>query len=329
VSDLLRDEINKRLTLNLLIQGSAQHAFLTSHYLVRDELNAINPKLLLLYDRIALAGFMQYWQLSGVLGAGVPAIFWRRAACWPHPFRKHPLLSRHGLALADTAKARAVERCREKGVTRIPALFDFQTIYFLNRLNVHEARHRVTLVALAKRVTQMVWGIPVERLDAAITPLVRFGKLRWPTSIRGALLRLCAAGYGGVLPTCADGDQFRVVARGWNWPILSHELVKGTVELICLHGLIGLEDVTYKRVLRAADRPEYEPWLLQTGCELWRRLLPLLPDGRPVAEIIMRLARLRPVELQDVMLAVIEQPDRARSHLESLSTETPTDGDST
>ena len=49
-SDYLRDEINKRLTLNLLIQGSAQHAFLTSHYLVRDELTALDSDLLRLYE---------------------------------------------------------------------------------------------------------------------------------------------------------------------------------------------------------------------------------------------------------------------------------------
>ena len=36
----LRDQINKRLTLNWLIQGAAQHAGMTSHHLVRDELDA-------------------------------------------------------------------------------------------------------------------------------------------------------------------------------------------------------------------------------------------------------------------------------------------------
>ena len=39
----LRDEINKRLTLNWLIQGAAQHAGMTFHHLVRDELDALDP----------------------------------------------------------------------------------------------------------------------------------------------------------------------------------------------------------------------------------------------------------------------------------------------
>jgi hypothetical protein len=91
------------------------------------------------------------------------------------------------------------------------------------------------------------------------------------------------------------------------------------VELICLHGLNHLDAETYHRVLRAADRPEYEPWMLQTGCELWRRLLPLLPDDEPVARVVMHISRLPPRELEELMLGVIERPDWAREQLASLS----------
>src|SRR4051812_18395372 len=102
----LRDEINKRLTLNLLIQGSAQHAFLTSHYLVRDELNAIDRALLPLYDKIALAGFVQYWA-DYVIVAGWPGRFWKKAQTRRrHPFYHHALLSRHGGMLAAAARER-------------------------------------------------------------------------------------------------------------------------------------------------------------------------------------------------------------------------------
>jgi hypothetical protein len=313
----LADEINKRLTLNVLIQGSAQHAFLTSHYLVRDELDALDPKLLPLYDRLALAGFVQYWNPATWIQFGCPPLFWRSTHFWPHPFRKHALLARHGLALSSAARDRAVQRCREKRVIRIPLLFDGQVAYLIGRLNVLEAPHLAALAALAKRTTSSIWAIPEDRLDACITRRVAFGRRRPIRSLRGALLRFGAAGYGGVL---REGDAFRVVARGWNWPILSHELVKGTVELICLNGLSHLDEVTYQRVLRAADRPEYEPWMLQTGCELWRRLLPLLPDGEPVARVIMHLSRLAPRELEELVLGVIERPDWARQQLASLST---------
>lgn len=51
--DLL-DQINKRITLNVLIQEAAQHAF-HSHHLVGDELYTLDPHLPALYDRLATA----------------------------------------------------------------------------------------------------------------------------------------------------------------------------------------------------------------------------------------------------------------------------------
>ena len=121
-------EINKRLTLTLLIQGSAQHAFLTSHYLVRDELMAIDPYLLRLYDQLAAACFLQYWHGENILFIGWPERFWRRAAHPTHPFCKHPFLVRHGLSLSLGAKKRARERSRAKKVTLIPVLFTLQFV---------------------------------------------------------------------------------------------------------------------------------------------------------------------------------------------------------
>ena len=93
-ADHLLDEINKRLTLNLLIQGSAQHAFLTSHYLVRDELAAINPELIRLYDQIALAGFVQYWFCENYVLMGWPDRFWRRTSRPKHQPRRGSVAGR-------------------------------------------------------------------------------------------------------------------------------------------------------------------------------------------------------------------------------------------
>ena len=103
-SDTLRDQINKRLTLNLLIQWSAQHAFFTAHYLVRDELAMIDPKLIDLYDKFAVAGALQYWYGLSVLTAGWPARFWKRIARSGHLFSQHPFLCRHGAMLAEATR---------------------------------------------------------------------------------------------------------------------------------------------------------------------------------------------------------------------------------
>ena len=122
-------------------------------------------------------------------------------------------------------------------------------------------------------------------------------------------------GYGGVV---RRGGSLVVVGRGTNWQLVAKELVKGTAELICLHGLNRLSDATYQRVIEAADGPHFEPWMLQTGGELWRRLLAVLPRGRPRAEMLMHLARLPAGELETLMLAVIERPQWACDHLAGL-----------
>jgi hypothetical protein len=60
--------------------------------------------------------------------------------------------------------------------------------------------------------------------------------------------------------------------------------------------------------------------MLQAGAELWRRLLPLLPDHRPLAEMVMHIARLPAKSLEALMLAVIEEPERAKETLGRLET---------
>jgi hypothetical protein len=316
--DTLRDEINKRFTLNWLIQGAAQHAGMTFHHLVRDELDAVDPELIPLYDQYALINLLQYWHLEAALLLGWPPRFWRRAASNPkHPFFGHPVLSRHGGALAATARQRGLQRCKEKGFWPLRFFFSFQVVRVVERLRRKEAGHSEVLIELAKKAVAQVWGISPGELEAALTTAVAFGNLSKPRNFAGSVMRLCAVGYGGVL---RRGDSLVVVGRGTNWQLMAKELVKGTAELICLHGLNRLSDDTYQQVIQAADGPHFEPWMLQTGGELWRRLLAVLPPGRPLAEMLMHLARLPARSLETLMLAVLEQPDWARDLLAGLGT---------
>jgi hypothetical protein len=317
-NEQLSGEINKRLTLNWLIQGASQHAGLTLHHLVRDELNAIDPALIALYDQQALIHLLQYWHVEAFLIMGSPNRFWRRAATKPrHPFFRHPLLSRHGGALATAAKERALQRCKEKGVTRTPVLFTMQATLLISRLQSKESPYRPALVALAKEAASRVWGMPVERMDADLAGSLAFTSVCKARSLRDAILHAAIAGYGGVM---RRHDRLTVVARAVNFSLLAKELVKGTAELICLHGLNRLDDETYARVVHATDRLEYEPWMLQSGGELWRRLLAVMPEDRAPAEMLMHLAHLPAHSLESLMLAVIEQPDWARELLASLGT---------
>ncbi len=318
----LRDEINKRLTLNWLIQGAAQHAGMTFHHLVRDEIDALDPRLLRLYDQYALINLLQYWHGDAVLLFGWPPRFWKRAASKrTHPFFAHPLLSRFGGMLAAAGRQRALERCEGKGLARVPFLFSVQAAGVVARLRASEAPHWSRLIELAKKPASLVWGIPIDRLDGDLTNKVVLGNSIPAKTVRGAILRAAVAGYGGVM-RC--DRSLIVVGRGTNWQLLAKELVKGTAELICLHGLNHLSDDTYQCVMDAADKIEFEPWMLQTGGELWRRLLALVPSGRPIADVLMHLARLPAKSLEFLMLAVIEQPQRARELLAALGDESGT-----
>lgn len=310
-------QIQKRLTLNWLIQGAAQHAGMTFHHLVREELNAINPKLLHLYDQYALINLLQYWQPEAKLLLGSPERFWDRAATSPsHPFYGHPLLSKYGGMLAEISRQRGLERCKEKGFTRLPFVFSFQTLWVIQRLSILEAPHRIGLTQLGKRTASMVWGIPPERIDGQLATRVVIPKDFPPARTgRGAMFRAGIVGLGGVV---RRNDQLIVVARGTNWQLLAKELVKGTAELICLHGLNTLSDDTYRCVIDFTDRVDHEPWMLQSGGELWRRLLAAVPDNCSIAHVLMHLARL-PVEgLEAIIADVIEEPESAPRRLSAL-----------
>lgn len=60
----MRDEINKRITMNTLTQGSAVHAMLTAHHMVDRAINEINPTLLGLYNRLSASATHQYWLMD-------------------------------------------------------------------------------------------------------------------------------------------------------------------------------------------------------------------------------------------------------------------------
>lgn len=313
--DELRQEINKRLTLNLLIQGAASHAFLTAHHLVKDELEAIRPGLTRLYDRMTISGHLSYWIGDGPMLYGRPGKFWRRTHRKKHPFHRHRLLAEHGRELSRAAKRYLTSRSWQKRVVPVPGIHYVQLLGLMGRVACAERGHKQRLTQLVKQSASLIWGIDESRLDAAFTTEVVFGHQPRPKTFIGRLTQSAAIGYGGV--ERREG-QFAVVAKAWNWPLVLHELVKGTAELVCLHGLNALDDAMYAAVTAEADQIEYEVWMLQTGPELWRRLLAAMPSGRPLPEILMHIARLDPQPLERLMLAVVQDRDQARRLLKRL-----------
>ncbi len=307
-------EIQKRHTLNWLIQGASEHAGMSLHHLVRDDLNALDAELLRCYDHFALLCLLQYWRGLSVLMVGWPPRFWRRAASQPsHPFFGHPLLSQYGGMLAEAAKQRALARCKEKGFSALPFAFSFQVLSLLKRLRGLESPHRPRLLQLAKSTASTIWGIPSERLEVQLSDeRVIPGDDFQGKNTQAEMLRSCVIGYGAVT---RRRHELIVTGKGVTWQLLTKELVKGTAELVCLHGLRQLDDRMYQSVIKVTDRIDLEPWMIQSGGELWRRLLAALPEGFPVARMLMNLARLPAERLHSVIELVIRQSDAAGDHL--------------
>lgn len=288
------------------------------HHLVRDDLDALDARLLQHYDHFALLLLLQYWRGLSVLIVGWPPRFWKRAASEPsHPFFGHPLLSKYGGMLAEAAKQRALGRCKEKRFSALPFAFSFRTVSILKRLRALESPHRPKLLQLAKRTASTIWGIPNDRLEVELSEGTVLPADHLPgQNIQAQMLRSCVVGYGCV---ARRRRQLIVTAKGVTWQLLTKELVKGTAELICLHGLAQLDDHMYQRVIAVTDRIELEPWMIQSGSELWRRLLIALPDGWPVARVLMTLARLPAESLHSALESVIQQPDEAGDRLARLA----------
>lgn len=310
----LQLEIQKRFTLNWLIQGAAQHAGMTFHHLVRDELEVLDPSSILAYDQYALINLLQYWQIEGKIFLGSPTKFWRRASTDKgHPFFGHPLLSKYGGLLAEAGRQRGLERAKEKGVTLSPFAFSTQVQRLVQRLRALEKPHRPELVQLARRTASMVWGIPCERLHAELCDriIVQPGLLK-PRNFRGAMFLAGIVGYGHVKRA---RNELIVTSKGTNWQLLCKELVKGTADLICLHGLNQLDDSTYQHVISVTDHIDLEPWMLQSGGELWRRVILAFPDDQPLAKTLMNLARLPGGTLELLISEMIDNPQSAKARM--------------
>jgi hypothetical protein len=131
ISGEVRKQINKRLTLNTMTQGSAVHAMLTMHHLVDKAINKIDPRLLQLYNKISAGSHGQYWMINipamlqhlGAHAVGSSNVKWSdetptidaRGVIFPVLAQEMSkgvaeLLSHHGLADLDEPTTRTVLR---------------------------------------------------------------------------------------------------------------------------------------------------------------------------------------------------------------------------
>lgn len=64
LSQEIKDQINKRILLNCVIQGSSIHSFYTLHHLVKDEIENIDPELIEHYDMFSVGSVRSYFDMD-------------------------------------------------------------------------------------------------------------------------------------------------------------------------------------------------------------------------------------------------------------------------
>jgi hypothetical protein len=128
----LLKQINKRITMNAMTQGSAVHAMLTLHHLVDREINAIDPRLLDLYNKLSSLSHQYYWlvdipamlDMLGISAVGSTKVNYdeggapnidSRAIVFPILAQEMSkgvaeLLSHHGLDIDDDQKQQVLDR---------------------------------------------------------------------------------------------------------------------------------------------------------------------------------------------------------------------------
>ncbi len=307
-----RGIVNKRLSLNLLIQGAATHAYLTAHHLVSDGLNELDSELLPTYEQMLLRARLGYWVGGIPMIMGSPTKFWKRIVKNGHEFGFHPFFVKHGFRLATETKADVMSRCRDAQISTNGVRNEVASAKLYLQLVAIEAPHIESLQKLAKVACCEIYGIDPHLLFGELTNSPRFGEVREPETVRGKLILQCMAGWSAVV---RRNGRLAVKAKATFWPLLLHELIKGTVELICLHGMSGLEEDEFEIAMDHTEHIEFEVPMLQVGGTFFQKFLAARPREISLAECTMHVARFEPSVLETFMFQLIESPNRATDML--------------
>ena len=121
-----------------------------------------------------------------------------------------------------------------------------------------------------------------------------------------------------------ETDPPTVRARGVFFPVLIHELIKGTMEII---GTKGLPDEKRQAdmVMGVTDTLPMEIWDLRFGPSIWRRLLATYPDRLHEEDykhiqnyLFSRISQLSTKDFASLMNMVIKEDPRAKQVVERM-----------
>jgi len=311
-----RQIVNKQLTLNLLIQGAATHGHWTAHRLVDRQLNEIDPQLFQAYDEMMVRSRLCYW-LGGIPSVmGNPTKFWWKIRQDGHEFGFHPFLVKHGFRIALETERDVIRRCRLAGIS-VDVISNESRAFWVYQSTIdQEVSHIASLEKLAKDVCCDMYGIERHLLEASLTQTPRFGTIREPSTWAGQEILATMVGWSGVV---RRNGKLNVKASATFWPLLVHELIKGSVELICLHGTNRHSEADWEVALERCDHVEYEIPMLQIGGTIFQRFLLARPREIMLAESIMHVAKLEPLMLERFMFHLFESPNQATSMIRNAA----------
>jgi hypothetical protein len=87
-----------------------------------------------------------------------------------------------------------------------------------------------------------------------------------------------------------NNNPFKIVARGINFPVLLHELLKGEMELIGKYGSPE-DDEMFRQVQQSEDTLEKEMWDLRLGPSIWSIIYSQMPEEIVVVENQKKIQR--------------------------------------
>lgn len=128
--------------------------------------------------------------------------------------------------------------------------------------------------------------------------------------------------HAGQVRVDISGPKPKIIAHGMTFPFLLHELTKGVLELISLHGL-DVDKEIRNYVLDKTDNLESEPWDIRLGPKIWEKFLETLDvDDLPIkSHIFNRLVTLPPAEFNSIIHGLLNNLDQAKNAVRDLADE--------
>jgi hypothetical protein len=119
-----------------------------------------------------------------------------------------------------------------------------------------------------------------------------------------------------------SGAKPKIIAQGMTFPFLLHELTKGVLELMSLHGL-DADKETRDYVLDKTDNLESEPWDIRLGPKIWENFLEALDvDDLPYkSQIFNRVSTLPPTEFNSLVQGLLNNSEESKGIVREIADE--------